>query len=76
MDITDEFARQMQLRRIDVKRISAYGERVVFVPTKTGIDGESEDYTATRHAEKVIVEDVACGERGVAGTHIKIERKE
>lgn len=68
MAITDNFAREMQLRRIDAKRISAYGERVVFVPTKTGINRESEDYTVTGHAEKVMVEGVARGVCNVANS--------
>lgn len=31
--ILDTFAREMQIRRIDVQRIAAYGDRTVFVPT-------------------------------------------
>lgn len=31
--ILDTFAREMQMRRIDVQRIAAYGDRTVFVPT-------------------------------------------
>lgn len=31
--ILDTFAREMQMRRIEVQRIAAYGNRTVFVPT-------------------------------------------
>ena len=35
-EILDVFAREMQLRRIDVQRVAAYGDRTVFVPTGNG----------------------------------------
>ena len=37
----------MQLRRIDVKRIMAYGKRAVFVPTETGMGGQAASAMAT-----------------------------
>ncbi|EJD06172.1 band 7 domain-containing protein [Fomitiporia mediterranea MF3/22] len=35
-EVRDTFAREMQLRRIDVSRIAAYGNRTVFVPVGNG----------------------------------------
>ncbi|KAI5118091.1 hypothetical protein M0805_007741 [Coniferiporia weirii] len=32
-EVLDAFAREMQLRRVDVQRVAAYGNRTVFVPT-------------------------------------------
>ncbi|OCH86450.1 band 7 domain-containing protein [Obba rivulosa] len=32
--VTDAFAREMELRRIDVQRVRAFGNRTVFVPTE------------------------------------------
>ena len=37
----DQFAREMQMRRIDVQRIAAYGRRAVFVPSDTGMGGQA-----------------------------------
>jgi len=34
----DVFAREMQLRRVDVQRVKAFGSRTVFVPTRTGAE--------------------------------------
>ncbi|EJD52128.1 hypothetical protein AURDEDRAFT_111592 [Auricularia subglabra TFB-10046 SS5] len=31
--VTDEFAREMELRRVEVARVAAYGDKTVFVPT-------------------------------------------
>jgi len=42
-EVHDVFAREMQLRRMDVQRVKAFGNRTVFVPTRTGGDGASED---------------------------------
>ncbi|TFY79850.1 hypothetical protein EWM64_g4160 [Hericium alpestre] len=33
-DVTDNFAREMQMRRIEVERVGAYGNKTVFVPTE------------------------------------------
>ena len=35
-DVVDQFAREMEMRRIDVQRVAAYGDRTVFVPTGNG----------------------------------------
>lgn len=32
-EVTDVFAREMELRRIEVERVAAYGSKAVFVPT-------------------------------------------
>ena len=34
-EVLDGFAREMQMRRIDVKKVAAYGNKTVFVPTET-----------------------------------------
>ena len=34
-EILDVFAREMSMRRIDVKKVAAYGNKTVFVPTET-----------------------------------------
>jgi regulator of protease activity HflC (stomatin/prohibitin superfamily) len=31
--VVDQFAREMELRRIDVQKVRAYGSKTVFVPT-------------------------------------------
>ena len=32
--VLDQFAREMELRRVDVTRVKAFGSRTVFVPTE------------------------------------------
>lgn len=32
--VLDQFAREMELRRVDVSRVRAFGSRTVFVPTE------------------------------------------
>lgn len=34
-DVIDQFAREMQLRRIEVSRVRAFGSKTVFVPTES-----------------------------------------
>lgn len=34
--MADAFAREMEVRRVDVERVRAFGSRAVFVPTETG----------------------------------------
>lgn len=33
-NVLDQFAREMELRRVDVARVKAFGSRAVFVPTE------------------------------------------
>jgi len=35
-EVRDAFAREMQLRRIEVKRVGAFGDKTVFVPAENG----------------------------------------
>lgn len=34
--VTDEFAREMELRRMEVNKVQAYGSKTIFVPTDSG----------------------------------------
>lgn len=34
-EVIDQFAREMELRRVEVSKIQAFGSRTVFVPTET-----------------------------------------
>ncbi|KDQ21011.1 hypothetical protein BOTBODRAFT_27024 [Botryobasidium botryosum FD-172 SS1] len=38
-EVRDAFAREMQLRRIEVERVGAFGNKTVFVPTENGAAG-------------------------------------
>ena len=38
-EVIDQFAREMEMRRIDVQRIAAYGSKTVFVPTTGSGEG-------------------------------------
>ncbi|KAG8898688.1 hypothetical protein FRB99_007228 [Tulasnella sp. 403] len=38
-EVTDTFAREMELRRIEVERVAAYGNKTVFVPTDSSGQG-------------------------------------
>lgn len=38
-EVTDVFAREMEMRRIDVERVAAYGNKAVFVPMAEGANG-------------------------------------
>lgn len=33
LEVTDQFAREMELRRVEVSRVQAFGQKAVFVPT-------------------------------------------
>ena len=33
--VADNFAREMSMRRMDVKKVASYGNKTVFVPTET-----------------------------------------
>lgn len=35
--VADHFAREMQMRRIEVEKVKQYGNRTIFVPTDTNI---------------------------------------
>ncbi|KIJ54086.1 hypothetical protein M422DRAFT_25046 [Sphaerobolus stellatus SS14] len=35
-DVSDHFAQEMQLRRIDVEKVKSYGNKAIFVPAETG----------------------------------------
>lgn len=39
-EVTDQFAREMQMRRVEVSRVQAFGEKAVFVPTD-GLGGQA-----------------------------------
>lgn len=34
--VVDQFAREMELRRMEVTRVKAYGHKTVFAPAETG----------------------------------------
>jgi len=40
LEVTDNFAREMEMRRVDVSRVRAFGQRTVFVPTD-GLGGQA-----------------------------------
>lgn len=34
IQVTDQFAREMQMRRVEVSRVAAFGNKTVFVPSE------------------------------------------
>ncbi|KAF8990342.1 hypothetical protein BDQ17DRAFT_1393150 [Cyathus striatus] len=36
-EVVDQFAREMELRRVEVSKVQAYGSKTIFVPTETGV---------------------------------------
>lgn len=43
--VLDQFAREMELRRMEVARVQAFGQKTVFVPTE-GLGGQMGDTMA------------------------------
>lgn len=44
-EVLDQFAREMEMRRVEVARVQAFGDKTVFVPTE-GLGGQMGDTMA------------------------------
>jgi len=51
--VTDSFAREMELKRIEVERVAAYGNKAVFVPMEGGAGGNIQNAMTMGYAAGV-----------------------
>ena len=58
-DVLDAFAREMQLRRVDVQRVAAYGNRTVFVPSTGTFADQASSALAAGYAANVGANQIA-----------------